>query len=317
MGEPFPVEIDKVIAQSTFTPSIAIAKTWAGPQKRVFLAGDAAHQTVPSGGYGMNMGLVDAWDLSWRLAESIRGRAGPNLLASYETERRPVAELMQHWGKIHGMKLLSLPRAVTLDPAVINGTNEEGLELRARIDEYIQKNDDHNQSTGVEMGYRYESSLCIEGPLDKSLPPPEFNNRQYTPTTYPGYRAPHVYLNDGSSIFDHYGTGFTLVDFANTTAPSLFEVAAKKNGLPLKVLHLTEEENARKVWGADVVLLRPDGHVSWRGTGSVNEAEVSRVLLQANGHVVECVEDTNVHAKKTNSLAGEVNTKLEALKVGG
>lgn len=317
MGQPYSIEIDEIIVQSTFTPSVAISQAWSGPKERVFLAGDAAHQTVPSGGYGMNMGLVDGWDLGWRLAGSIRGWGGPNLLASYESERRPVAQLMQHWGKVHGMKLMGLPRSVTLDPAVINREDEAGMELRTRIDEYIQTNDDHNQSTGVEMGYRYESTLCVEGPLDKSLPPPEFNNREYTPTTHPGYRAPHVFLNDGSSIFDHYGTGFTLAAFADTTVASLFEAAAKQNGMPLKVLHLAGEDNARKVWGADVVLLRPDGHVSWRWSGSTYPVDVSRVLLQAIGHPAEPVKNTPVDGEKIPSLAGEPSIRLEALQIKG
>lgn len=283
MGQPYTIEVDEIIAQSSFKPTVAISQSWSGQKQCVFLAGDAAHQTVPSGGYGMNMGLVDAWDLGWRLAGRIRGWGGPSLLASYESERRPVAELMQHWGKVHGMKLMGLPGSVTLDPAIINEPTEEGKNLRARIDEYIQKNDDHNQSLGVEMGYRYESSLCVQGDLDTSNHPPTFDHRKYTPTTYPGYRAPHVFLNDGSSIFDHYGIGYTLVTFDGSQALSLFEAAAKRDGLPLKVLSLTGEDNAARVWGAEVTLVRPDGHVSWRGTSSIGSADVSRVLRQASG----------------------------------
>ncbi|KAJ4163175.1 hypothetical protein LMH87_004919 [Akanthomyces muscarius] len=216
MGEAYSIQVDEILAQSTFKPTVALAQTWVGKHQRAILAGDSAHQTVPSGGYGMNMGFIDAWALGWRLAGRIQGWGGPQLLSTYEVERRSVAELKQHWGKTHGMRLMGLSRVVTLDPNVVNASTDEARDLRARIDEYIQKNDDHNQSLGVEMGYRYESSLCVDNPLNKQLPPPQFDHRHYIPTTHPGYRAPHVFLKDGSSIFDSYGVGYTLVAFKDS-----------------------------------------------------------------------------------------------------
>jgi hypothetical protein len=83
------------------------------------------------------------------------------LTKTYEQERLPVAALMQHWSKIHMMKLMGLSTAVKLDPVVIESMDERGIALREEIDQYIQQNDDHNQSFGVEMGHRYESSLAV------------------------------------------------------------------------------------------------------------------------------------------------------------
>lgn len=96
MGSPYPISIDEVTATSIFTPTVALAETWSGNNQRVFLAGDACHQTIPSGGYGMNMGLADAWDLGWKLAATVQGWGGTHLMKTYEQERRPVAALMQH-----------------------------------------------------------------------------------------------------------------------------------------------------------------------------------------------------------------------------
>ncbi|KAL4984477.1 FAD binding domain-containing protein [Aspergillus falconensis] len=286
MGDPYAIDIDEIIVQSTFKPTVATAQAWSGPNQRAFLAGDAAHQTVPSGGYGMNLGIADAWDLGWKLAARIRGWGGADLLASYQAERRPVAELMQHWGKTHGMKLMGLPMSVKLDTAIINASDEKGAALRAAIHNYLQGNDDHNQCTGLELGYRYDSALCIASSLDDSISPPPFHHREYTPTTHPGARAPHVFLKDGNSILDHFGTDFTLVSFAESAVASAacFEAAAKEHGIPLKILSLVDESRASEVWGAILVLVRPDGHVSWRGNSLASSHEAGSIMLKASGH---------------------------------
>ncbi|KAL4809100.1 putative monooxygenase [Aspergillus unguis] len=292
MGEPYAIDIDEIIVQSTFKPTVATAQAWLGPNQRAFLAGDAAHQTVPSGGYGMNLGIADAWNLGWKLAARIRGWGGAGLLSSYEAECRPVAELMQYWGKTHGMKLMGLPMSVKLDPAVINASDDTGGALRARIHNYIQANDDHNQCIGLELGHRYDSALCVASLLDDLIPTPPFHHREYTPTTHPGARAPHVFLNDGNSILDYFGTGFTLTAFAESALASAawFESAAKELEIPLETLSLVNEGRASEVWGANLVLVRPDGHVSWRGNslGSAPEAEL--VLLKASGHTTGTLE---------------------------
>ncbi|EFR00201.1 hypothetical protein MGYG_09012 [Nannizzia gypsea CBS 118893] len=63
MCAPYPIEKDQVLVRSTWTPSIAVAKSYLGPLQRILIAGDACHQTVPTGGYGMNMGIEEAFDL--------------------------------------------------------------------------------------------------------------------------------------------------------------------------------------------------------------------------------------------------------------
>ena len=297
MGSPYPISIDEVTATSIFTPTVALAKTWRGNHQRVFLAGDACHQTIPSGGYGMNMGLADAWDLGWKLAATAQGWGGTHLMKTYEQERRPVAALMQHWSKIHMMKLMGLSAAVKLDPVVIDSMDERGRALREEIDQYIQQNDDHNQSFGVEMGYRYESSLAVlNEQVDVEKAAPQFNSRNYIPSTFPGSRVPHVALSDGSAISDGFGKGFTMVAFLQKEAAAArdqcqvpialasFEEAARQHSIPLKSLCLTNETHAFQIWDACLVLVRPDGFSAWRSDSLDKVRNASQVLLQATGH---------------------------------
>ncbi|KAJ5927784.1 monooxygenase [Penicillium verhagenii] len=245
MGSHYPISLDGITANSILTPTVALAKTWTGNHQRVFLAGDSCHQTIPSGGYGMNMGLADAWDLGWKLAATVQGWDGTHLLKTYEQERRPVAALMQHWSKMHLIKLMGLSTAVKLDPVVIESMHEHGIALREGVDQYAQLNDDHNQSFGVEMGYRYESSLAVlNEQVDAEKAAPQFDSCHYIPVTFPGSRVPHVALSDGSTISDGFGKGFTMVVFLQKEvvaageqyqvpiALANFEEAARKHSIP-------------------------------------------------------------------------------------
>ncbi|KAJ5669812.1 hypothetical protein N7462_010882 [Penicillium macrosclerotiorum] len=287
MRDPYQITVDEIIAQSTWTPSITISKSYGGPLQRVFLAGDACHQMVPSGGYGMNMGIADAFDLGWKLAATIQGWGGPRLLASYEQERRPVAELMQHWGKVHAEKLIGLASKVNLDAAIIDAPDSRGEQLRRKVHEYVQGNDAHNQSFGVEFGHQYQSEITAKSVF---INPPPFDPRSYTPTTYPGFRAPHVFLTDGCAIFDKYGKGFTLVEFVDelsVSSPSgsaTFRDVADEHQTPVQIVSLARESHAHKVWGAQMVLVRPDGFVSWHGNEIVCKEAARAILLQATGY---------------------------------
>ncbi|KAJ3536123.1 hypothetical protein NM208_g6859 [Fusarium decemcellulare] len=102
----YPVDIDEILVRSVWRPNIAVAQTWCSPNLRVFIAGDAAHQNIPTGGYGMNLGIGDAFDLGWKLAAVVNCQAGTGLLSSYDQERKPVAiRNVRHSGvhfQVHG-----------------------------------------------------------------------------------------------------------------------------------------------------------------------------------------------------------------------
>jgi FAD-dependent monooxygenase len=288
MGEPFPIKIDEILVRSTWSPSVAIAKHYVGPKGRIILAGDACHQTVPTGGYGMNTGIADAFDLGWKLAATIQGWGGPQLLRSYEDERRSVGLLSLHWSKTHMGKIMALSKTIGLAADTVNSDSEEGIRMRTAWHEYAQMNDGHNKSIGVEMGYRYQSSICVPSELDSETSSPDFDPRKYIPTTFPGYRAPHVFLSSGRPIFDELGKCFTLVSFSQYPEMSAavienFRSAAQLRRVPLDTIQLPQETHARSVWGADFVLVRPDEFVSWHSNSPVTEAETINVLARATG----------------------------------
>ena len=226
---------------------------------RVFLAGDACHLNPPFGGYGMNLGVADGVDLGWKLASVLQGWGGTHLLDSYERERRPVHEMV-------------------LDEAVANHTvlgnqlwqngldddDEAGSTLRREVGMQIQATKLREFATlGVVKGYHYNDSPVIVG--DESAPPGrDFIN--YVPTSRPGAIAPHAWLHDGSSLFDHFGAGFTLL--ASIDAPrSLIEAAqqqARDAAVPLKILQ-PREPALRSLYPTRLTLIRPDQHVAWRG----------------------------------------------------
>jgi hypothetical protein len=217
----------------------------------------------------MNTAVGDSFDIGWKLAAVLLGYGGPKLLQSYEDERRPVAarNLMrsgEHW-QTHSVywDMIRETGDTVLKPG------PEGDALRKRIHEHIQENDGENKDFGIELGYRYNGSPVIVPDREKTEEP-EFKHRSYVPSTWPGARAPHVYLKNGkTSIFDLFGTGrdFSIVDF--TTGgdyAKIFKLVAQEMGMPLKAVHLPDETHVRKIWERDAVLVRPDDHVAWRAS---------------------------------------------------
>jgi hypothetical protein len=153
--------------------------------------------------------------------------------------------------------------------------SEDGKRLREKAREAILRTrakEFQHDSAGIELGYRYENSpICV---VDGTPPPPE-DHALYVPTTWPGARAPHVWLRDGRSTLDLFGRGFTLLVLSSKiTDTSALTSAAKKVGLPLEVITL-DEPGVREVYERPLVLVRPDGHVAWRGDSvPANAAEI-------------------------------------------
>src|SRR6516162_2359355 len=156
-----------------------------GSGSRVFLAGDAVHLVIPTGGLGMNTGCGDAIDLSWKLAATLAGWGGPNLLASYEIERRQVGER-----NVAASRFASQGRRKwrALYRPEIRDNTPEGAETRAALagvaDVEQRKT---NEMLGAELGYRYVDSPLIAAEPGEG-PPHEF--MEYVPSTWPGVRLP-------------------------------------------------------------------------------------------------------------------------------
>jgi len=241
---------------------------------RVYLAGDACHLHPPFGGFGMNMGIGDAVDLGWKIAAHLDGWGGDDLLASYEIERRPVhertiAEAVHNFGQT-GSQIL---RPDLEAPSVV------GEATRREVADLIEATKVREFKTlGIVLGMRYVDSPIIIA--DGSVPPPD-HFMLYVPSAYPGCLAPHLWLADGSSLYDHFGPGFTLLvtDGDGRPAERLSEAAAKRN-IPLKVL-APANVRLRQRYEARFALIRPDQHVAWRGDDI--PADCNALLARVSG----------------------------------
>ena len=249
-------------------------------QGRVFLAGDAVHLMIPTGGLGMNSGVGDAVDLSWKLAAVLQGWGGRNLLPSYEIERRPVGER-----NVAASRYATLGRRkwrAAYRPNIRDHT-PEGAAARAelvRIADVEQRKS--NEMIGAELGYRYVGSpLIAEEPGEG----PEYDFREYAPTAWPGARLPHVWLADGIAMQDRigYGHGYTLLRLGSTQVRTeALQRAFAALGAPLQVLDIPDAA-PRDIYRRDFLLLRPDLHVAWRGNEAPREPEqLARVVT---GHL--------------------------------
>jgi hypothetical protein len=246
---------------------------------RVFLAGDAVHLVIPTGGLGMNTGVGDAIDLSWKLAATFAGWGGPKLLASYEIERRQVGARNV---AASGFATQGRRRWRAFYRPEIRERTAAGAALRealARVADVEQHK--ATEMIGAELGYRYVGSPLI---ASESGEAPEHDFMTYVPTTWPGARLPHVWLSDGSAMQDRigYGHGYTLLRLGGKWADtSALQRAFAAIGAPLQVLDIADER-PRDVYGYDLFLLRPDMHVVWRGNEA--PAEPEKLAALATGH---------------------------------
>ncbi len=249
--------------------------------RRVFLAGDACHLHPPFGGYGMNMGVADGVDLGWKLAAVLQGWGGQQLLDSYERERRPVHELVLDEAVANHAVL-----GVQLWKEGLDANDAQGAALRKQMGARIQAAKIREFATlGVTLGYRYDDSPVIV-PDGSRLPGNDFIN--YVPSSRPGAVAPHAWMHDGSSLYDHFGDGFTLL--ASRDAPSAAvdqaRVQARAAGVPLKVLQ-PHESAVAELYPTRFTLIRPDQHVAWRGNAwpSASTGMLQQVVGRANSFV--------------------------------
>lgn len=226
---------------------------------RVLLAGDSAHQFIPTGGYGMNSGIADAAGLSWVLAASIQGWGGDALLDAYEQERRATAWWHLEAAQRHMAVRMQIGQLYE-EAGDLLGDGFEDAAKRAALGEKIAAiGNAENESWGVELGYRYDGSPIIwREPVAPVIDP-----LTYTPNTVPGARLPHVFLEPGVSLHDKLGLYFSLVVLGEGNTSDV-ERAAQDLAIPLTVIRLDRPE-LRPIYERNFLLVRPDQHVAWRG----------------------------------------------------
>lgn len=234
---------------------------------RVYLAGDSAHTMSPTGGHGLNTGFVDAMTLSWMLQGLIQGWGEPGLSSAYTSERLPVAirngqgstRNFGNWTDTTGRDLV-----LEDGPEADMQRQELGVRMATNMRQEFQ-------ALGLALGYNCYSSPIVAA--DNSAPPQDEPD-VYIQTSRPGHRAPHVWLSEGKSTLDLFGAGFVLLTFSDKVGADSEALAraASTVGLPLQIIPV-ENEAARRIYeGYDLVLVRPDGLVAWRGHSAPENA---------------------------------------------
>ncbi|MEH2458922.1 FAD-dependent monooxygenase [Nostoc sp.] len=222
----------------------------------IFFVGDSAHTLSPSGGFGMNTGMGDAVDLGWKLAATLQGWAGDNLLDTYETERYAIA--VRNLQEANANLQRSQKRSI---PPVIMSDSPEGDRIRQEMAEGMERSGVKREfdSPGVHFGFRYESKAIIPDGT-----PPSDDPFEWKQSSYPGCRAPHAWIAPGLSTLDLFGHGFVLIHFHPTQEVETFEKAFQERGVPFTSKQIDNPEIAQ-LYLCAFVLVRPDGHVAWRG----------------------------------------------------
>jgi 2-polyprenyl-6-methoxyphenol hydroxylase-like FAD-dependent oxidoreductase len=222
---------------------------------RIFIAGDSAHECSPTGGIGMHTGLEEAVNLGWKLQAVIEGWGGPNLLASYEAERRPIAARNVGFATLSYNALASIP-----------GWHGE----RETQDWQIHPPAWLSVPEHLKLQCCYEDSpICIP---DGSAAPDPFSPRSVA-SARPGSRAPHALIDGEGSTIDLFGDGFVLLRLGDDApeAARLTETA-RSRGVPLRTIAIADPTVAA-LYETRLVLVRPDGHIAWRGDDLPEDVE--------------------------------------------
>lgn len=269
------IEFDyEILNVSNWTLHLLLAEKYG--KGRAFLAGDAIHLVIPTGGLGMNSGVGDALDLSWKLAGTVQGWGGPGLLESYETERRPVGQKnveASGWAAQGlGLWRTHLTEAVSQDSEEGRAEQHQAAKLANRHHRRV------HEMVGAEQNYTYAGSPLIAsepGAIDT------WDTVRYLPTTEPGARIPHIWLEDGTAMQDILGMDYTFVDLTGDVDASPVKAAFEAIGAPLDIVSRAEE-HVRMTYGCRYLLVRPDLHIVWTGNSLPSDPDALARL--ATGH---------------------------------
>ena len=229
---------------------------------RAFLIGDAAHQNPPWGGHGYNTGVGDAVNMAWKLAAVIQGWADADLLDSYETERRPIA---QQTIDLAAVNVRALSHDLTTPELMAEGANGNAARAEAAV-AIVEAKRAEFYSLGLVLGYGYGPDAAAQAPT-----PDVFES-----IAAPGNRLPHSRDAAGRSLYDLLGPELTLLtaDDAGT-----WQAAARRRGIPLTVVDAVAE-GFPAVAGPDAVVVRPDQHIAWIGPATTDPDEVYDTALR-------------------------------------
>jgi len=236
--------------------------------RRIFIAGDAAHLWVPFAGYGMNAGIADAMNAVWAISNVLDGWAGPAMLDAYEAERHPITEQVSR----HAMQsMLDTVEALgkgSVPKAFSSRYNPAGIAMRAVMARKIGPlNAAQFLPEGLNFGYFYDRSPVI---VADGLAP-GYSMGAHTPSTVPGCRLPH-FLIDGRPVVDLLGPAYTLLRFDPGIDVAPLVKAAGRAGMPLKLVD-ARMPSGDPAFTHPLMIVRPDQHVAWRGKSIPTDPE--------------------------------------------
>jgi 2-polyprenyl-6-methoxyphenol hydroxylase-like FAD-dependent oxidoreductase len=281
----------KILHEGEWAQHLLLAERYSGAPgyagDRVFLVGDAAHPASTPGGLGLSIAVADAGDLAWKLAGTLQGWGGPALLRSYEAERRPVAA-QAITASLAAAQAERRWRA-EWRPDIADDT-AAGAGSRFRLTQAAAEEHWHTDLPGIERGYRYTGSPVIASALGTpSAAGPDPGGYRYAPTTWPGARLPHIWLDDGTPLHDELGNVFTLLLLpVSADEGALFYArdlawAFGQLGAPLDVVEVTSTTAQAVFAGHRLILVRPDLHVAWRSGDSRPDPAALAALVTGSG----------------------------------
>jgi 2-polyprenyl-6-methoxyphenol hydroxylase-like FAD-dependent oxidoreductase len=253
--------------ESNFRYAVISQEDWVGRRlvadcfrdRRVFICGDAAHLWIPHAGYGMNAGIADAANLAWMIAATLSRWAPSTLLDAYEMERQPITEQASYFTAEIAEKIVKQRREI---PVEIEAPGSVAEGIRARIGKEAYDLDVSQQCCGgLNFGYFYARSPIIAYDGEAH---PSYSMHDFTSSTVPGCRAPHLWLDNHRSLYDALGPDYTLIRLDPAARVSEVVQAAAQRGVPLAILDIDTHE-ARALYARKLTLVRPDQHVAWRG----------------------------------------------------
>ena len=313
IGDPtIPIKID---SYSLWTVNHMFARS--NTRGRVFCMGDAVHRHPPSNGLGSNTSIQDAFNLAWKLAYVLNGKADPSLLATYDVERSPIAEqIVERANKSigeFGPIFDSLGLLSTKDPEQMKRNMEarkdatpEAAARREQLRKAIAHKNYEFNAHGVEMNQRYRSDAVVPD----GVPEPAYAKDAelyYQPTTWPGARLPHVWLErDGRQVssLDLCGHGrFTvLTGIGGEAWAEAAQLLAQAHGLDLQAFVIGPDRDAHDIFGdwaamrdmeeTGCVLVRPDHHVAFRAQAVASDArrQLEDALFKVLGRSAKVTE---------------------------